>query len=236
MWGLLCLENKGEEAPPHIKNWGSQIFMLGTPSILYVGLFYVPFPPPILWHFLEENCYQYWSLPVLRPSASAPAVAKKFEPWSHKPPLLNGRFGNCNIGGCFANPSPTFRQPFANPSPTLRQPFLPTPLQPPLSVNPKHPFRDTGSLIPLSMLVSPKKRGSTKKVHFLSFFCSFLRLFGPKKALLPCFGTFLPTFFSSKLRFFEPPNALFSTKKAWVEMTPKKAQETKRAQKGGSGL
>ena len=41
------------------------------------------------------------------------------------------------------NPLPTFRQPFANLSPTLCQPFLPTPLQPPLSVNPRHPFRDT---------------------------------------------------------------------------------------------
>ena len=43
-----------------------------------------------------------------------------------------------------ANPSPTLRQLFANLSPTLCQPFLPTPLQPPLSVDPRHPFRDTG--------------------------------------------------------------------------------------------
>ena len=71
-------------------------------------------------------------------------------PWSHKPVSLNGRLGNSEIGGCkeirepFANPSPTPRQPFANPLPTLCQPFLPTPLQPPLSVGPRHPFRDTG--------------------------------------------------------------------------------------------
>ena len=39
---------------------------------------------------------------------------------------------------------PTLRQPCANPSPTLRQPFAnlfcQTPLQPPLSVNPRHHF------------------------------------------------------------------------------------------------
>ena len=29
--GVLFLENLGEETPPHIKNLGSQIFMLGTP-------------------------------------------------------------------------------------------------------------------------------------------------------------------------------------------------------------
>ena len=63
---------------------------------------------------------------------------------------LNGRLENCKMGGCkeirqpFANPLPTLRQPFANLSPTLCQTFLPTPLQPPLSVDPRHPFRDTG--------------------------------------------------------------------------------------------
>ena len=61
-------------------------------------------------------------------------------PWSHKPGLLNGRLGNCKIGGCektrqpFANPLPTLRQPCANPSPTLRQPFA-NPL-PTFSANP----------------------------------------------------------------------------------------------------
>ena len=64
--------------------------------------------------------------------------------------LLNGRLENCKIGGCkeirqpFANPSPTLCQLFANLSPTLCKPFLPTPLQPPLSMDPRHPFRDTG--------------------------------------------------------------------------------------------
>ena len=38
--GVLFLENKGEEAHPH-KELGSQIFMLGAPSILYVGILYV---------------------------------------------------------------------------------------------------------------------------------------------------------------------------------------------------
>ena len=46
-------------------------------------------------------------------------------PWSHKPPLLNVHFGNCNIGVCkeprqpLANSSPTLCQPFANPLPTF---------------------------------------------------------------------------------------------------------------------
>ena len=42
-------------------------------------------------------------------------------PLSHKPALLNGRFGNCKVGGCketlcqlFANLVPTLHQPFAN--------------------------------------------------------------------------------------------------------------------------
>ena len=67
-------------------------------------------------------------------------------PWSHKPALLNGRFGNCKVGGCAetANPSPTLRLPFANLSPTLCHPFLPTPLQAPLSVGPRHAFRGAG--------------------------------------------------------------------------------------------
>ena len=38
---------------------------------------------------------------------------------------------------------PTLCQPFANPSPTPCQPFLPTPLQAPPTVDPRHPFRDT---------------------------------------------------------------------------------------------
>ena len=41
------------------------------------------------------------------------------------------------------NPLPTLRQPFANLSPTFCQPFLPTPLQAPPSVDPRHLFRDT---------------------------------------------------------------------------------------------
>ena len=36
--GVLFQENEGEEAHTHIKNEGSQIFMLGTPLILYVGV------------------------------------------------------------------------------------------------------------------------------------------------------------------------------------------------------
>ena len=74
-------------------------------------------------------------------------------PWSHKPMSLNGRLGNSEIGGCkeirqpFAHPLPTPRQPFANPSPTFRQPCANLFCQPsptPLSMDPRHPFRDTG--------------------------------------------------------------------------------------------
>ena len=66
-------------------------------------------------------------------------LVTRYGPWSHKPALLNGRFGNCNVGGCkktclpFANPLLTLREPFL---PTLYQPLLPTPLQAPLSVDP----------------------------------------------------------------------------------------------------
>ena len=48
MGGILLLENKGEEFPPHKKNRVSQICMLGTPSILYVGILYVLFRPVAL--------------------------------------------------------------------------------------------------------------------------------------------------------------------------------------------
>ena len=47
MWGFFSWKIK-EKRPPHIKNLGSQIFMLGTPLILYVGILYVLFSPPIL--------------------------------------------------------------------------------------------------------------------------------------------------------------------------------------------
>ena len=49
------------------------------------------------------------------------------------------------------------------------------------------------------------------------------------------FWNFLPTLFSSKLRFFEPPNAL-CTKKSEGRNDTKTAQETKKAPKGGSGF
>ena len=94
----------------------------------------------------------FW--PLLGRSDSVCISLLLHNPWSHKPSLLNGRLENCKIGGCkeqpcanplptFANPVPTLCQPFANLSPTLCQPFLPTPLQPPISVDPRHPFRDT---------------------------------------------------------------------------------------------
>ena len=44
----------------------------------------------------------------------------------------------------FANPSSTLRQHRANPSPTLCQPFLPTPLQAPLSADPRRGLRNAG--------------------------------------------------------------------------------------------
>ena len=48
--GVLFLENLGEETPPPIENLGSQIFMLGTPLILYVLFLYVLFSSPnLLW-------------------------------------------------------------------------------------------------------------------------------------------------------------------------------------------
>ena len=65
--------------------------------------------------------------------------AKKI-PWSHKPALLNRRFGSCRVGGSME----ALCQPDANLFPTLCQPFLQTPLQAPLSVGPSHPFRKAG--------------------------------------------------------------------------------------------
>ena len=45
---VLFLENQGEEAPPHTINLGPQIFMLGAPLILYVGILYVFSFAPVL--------------------------------------------------------------------------------------------------------------------------------------------------------------------------------------------
>ena len=45
--GVLPLENKGEEAPPH-KELGLSNLYAGGPSILYVLFLYVLFAPPIL--------------------------------------------------------------------------------------------------------------------------------------------------------------------------------------------
>ena len=58
MWGSFPGKSRRRD-PPHIKNLGSQIFMLGTPLILYVGILYVLFRPPLEAHdqiaFLEDR-------------------------------------------------------------------------------------------------------------------------------------------------------------------------------------
>ena len=84
---------------------------------------------------------------------------------------------------------------------------------------------------------SPKKAWvSRKKVRFLCFFVSlFCAFFGPKKGSVPLFWNFLPTLFSSKLRFFELPNSLCTKKKARVETTPKKHRKRKKHRKGDQG-
>ena len=72
------------------------------------------------------------------------------------------------------------------------------------------------SLIPLSMLFFPKKHGLARKKRsfsaFFALFCAFLA----RKGSVPVFWNFLPALFSSKLCFFEPPNALVTMKKARV--------------------
>ena len=82
------------------------------------------------------------------------------EPRSHKPPLPNGRFGNCNMQGN----SPTLRQPFANPSPTFRRPFA-NPFCQPLA-NPLFPW-------------TPGTRLETRVNGFLAEFANPLRLGNP---------------------------------------------------------
>ena len=84
------------------------------------------------------------------------------------------------------------------------------------------------ALIPLSMLFSQEKCGLAEKSAVSLLFLPFSALFWPKKGSVPLFGNFLPTLFSSKLRFFEPPNALGTTKKARVETTPKKHRKRKK--------
>ena len=89
-----------------------------------------------------------------------------------------------------ANPSPTPRQPLANLSP-LCQPFLPTPLQPPLSVDPTHPFRDTGSRL-LGKNVLARKVAERKFPELFEF--SFRIL---PRILLRIFPNFSRTFRAS---------------------------------------
>ena len=88
---------------------------------------------------------------------------------------------------------------------------------------------------PHSHAFFPKKRGLAEKRAVSLLFCSFLRIFALKKAPFPCFRIFYPRFFRQNCTFFEPPHALVTAKKSEGRNDTKKAQETKKAQKGGSG-
>ena len=43
--GFFSWKIEEKRPPPNIENWCSQVFILGTPSILYEGLLYVFFVP-----------------------------------------------------------------------------------------------------------------------------------------------------------------------------------------------
>ena len=81
----------------------------------------------------------------------------------------------------------------------------------------------------------PKKAWVSQTKRSFSAFLPFSALFWPKKGSVPLFWNSLPTLFSSKLRFFEPPNALCTKKKARVETTPKKDRKRKKHRKGDQG-
>ena len=80
----------------------------------------------------------------------------------------------------------------------------------------------------------PKKRGLAEKSAVSLLFCPFLRFFGPKKALFPCLGIFYPRFFRQNCAFLGPQMPFALRKKSKGRNNTKKAQETKKAQKGGS--
>ena len=84
------------------------------------------------------------------------------------------------------------------------------------------------------LFFSKKKHGLAQKAQFLCFFCPFLRFFGPKKALFPCFGIFYPRFFV-KTALFRAPKCPRHYEKSKGRNDTKKAQETKKTWKGGSG-
>ena len=95
---------------------------------------------PRLCRFCASCCFRE-SRRVPKPMESQTSVSKRapreFRNWRVQVP------GNpLTLRQPFANPLPTLRQPFANLLPSLCQPFLPTPLQAPLSVDPRHWFRD----------------------------------------------------------------------------------------------
>ena len=90
-------------------------------------------------HVNGEKCMVATKVSMESQTSVSKRAPWEFRNWrvQENPPTLRQRF---------ANPLPTLRQPFASLSPTLCQPFLPTPLQPPLSVEPSHWFRDLLSL------------------------------------------------------------------------------------------
>ena len=87
-------------------------------------------------------------------------------------------------------------------------------------------FGGSQTLIPLSLLfgvMCPKIAWVRPKKRNFSTFSPFSPLFGPKEApFFPSFR-FLPTLFSSKLRFFEPPNGLSHHEKGVGKIDTKSA-------------
>ena len=80
----------------------------------------------------------------------------------------------------------------------------------------------------------PKKHGLAEKSAVSLLFCPFLPFFCPKKAPFPCFRVFRPRFFRLDCAFLSPQMP-FALRKSEGRNDTKKAQETKKAQKGGSG-
>ena len=103
-------------------------------SLLLPSLFSWCFEVPSSTFFGESSRF---AKPMESQTSVSKRAPREFRNWRVQGNLLTLRQP-------FANPVPTLRQPFANLSPTLCQPFLPTPPQPPLSLNARHQFRDTG--------------------------------------------------------------------------------------------
>ena len=102
---------------------------------------------------------------------------------------------------------------------------------------PNHRNRFTRAAIPDPPFHAffPKRRGLAEKAQFLCFFALFCAFLAQKDPIFPCFRILYPRLFRQNCPFLSPQMPL-ALRKSEGRNDTKKAKETKKAQKGGSGM